>query len=273
MESAKIGGRAGFWDFSYSGGGRDTSHRNRKTQQDGTLYPWPGRPDQGSALLRKRSVSAERLKLPEFALSVFINCPFDDKYAGLLEAMLFCIVSFELEPRLANEELEAGQSRLDKILRLSHDSKYSIHDLSLSKANVVGEPFRMNMPFEYGLDFGFGRSGADRAGQKRFLVFEKERFDLKQALSDTAGQDVEFHKNEASLVIEKTRNFFRVQLDRALPGGAKLEIEYATFLGWMTEKKISEGHSESAAKRLPTRERLDEMRAWLASGKPDKFVI
>ncbi len=39
----------------------------------------------------------------------------------------------------------------------------------------------------------------------------------------------------------------------------------------MTEKKIYEGHSETDAVNLPTRERLDEMKVWIELGKPDKF--
>ena len=189
-----------------------------------------------------------------FDRSVFVNCPFDDRFAGLLEAMLFCLVSFELEPRLANERQEAGENRLEKILGMIRESKYSIHDLSLCKADKAGDLFRMNMPFEYGADFGCRYSSVERASEKRFLVFERDPYDLKRALSDTAGQDVEFHRNDVSMIIEKTRNFFRVELELVVAGAAKLELDYATFLGWMLEKKLSEGHSEAAALRLPTRD-------------------
>ena len=54
-----------------------------------------------------------------------------------------------------------------------------------------------------------------------------------------------------------------------IPGRARLLGEYATFQGWMTEKKIDEGHSEDEA-GAPTRERLDEMQNWLRLGKPAK---
>jgi len=40
----------------------------------------------------------------------------------------------------------------------------------------------------------------------------------------------------------------------------------------MTEKKIHEGHSEDEAMSLPTRERLDEMKIWIALGKPIAFI-
>jgi len=44
-----------------------------------------------------------------FETSVFVNCPFDDDYAPLLEAALFCTVSLGFVPYLANARLEAGE--------------------------------------------------------------------------------------------------------------------------------------------------------------------
>ena len=129
----------------------------------------------------------------------------------------------------------------------------------------------MNMPFEHGLDVGFRRSGDPRLAQKKFLIFERDRYDLKRALSDIAGQDVVHHGDDYETVMKHVRDFFRVEAGVDAPGPSRLIADYATFLGWMTEKKIHQGHSEREALDLPTRERLDEMRAWLAEGKPDMF--
>lgn len=207
-----------------------------------------------------------------FERNVFVNCPFDDNYAPLLEAAIFCVINFGFSPRLANERLEAGENRLDKIVGMIRASKYSIHDLSRCKALRMGEYFRMNMPFEFGIDLGFRRSGSGRSIEKKFLIFENEQYDLKRTLSDIAGQDVEFHRCKFELVIEKVRNFFRVEGNVAAPGPSRLISDYATFLGWMTEKKIHEGHSENEAKNLPTRERLDEMKNWIDMNKPAEFI-
>ena len=128
------------------------------------------------------------------------------------------------------------------------------------------------MPFEFGIDFGLRRSGLDRLNEKKFLIFEDEPYELKRALSDTAGQDVEFHRCDYELVIKKVRNFFRVEANVNAPGSSRLVSDYATFQGWMMEKKISEGHSEDDAIALPTRERLDEMNAWMRLGKPSTFA-
>jgi hypothetical protein len=208
----------------------------------------------------------------QFEHSVFINCPFDPDYASLLEAALFCVIYFGLTPRLANERLEAGETRLDKIIEMIRGSRYSIHDLSLCKAQQRNEIFRMNMPFEYGIDVGFRRSGLEPYNTKKFLIFENSQYDLKSALSDTAGQDVEFHQYNYELVIRKVRNFVRVEANINAPGPSRLISDYVTFQGWMTEKKLAEGHSEKDALALPTRERLDEMKIWIASGKPATFT-
>ena len=106
--------------------------------------------------------------------------------------------------------------------------------------------------------------------QKKFIIFENEQYDLKESLSDLAGTDVEYHKNDVQLVIKKLRNFLRVEVGCELPGATRLLGEYSTFLGWMTENKILEGHTEEEALELPTQERLDEMCNWVASGRPSE---
>ena len=206
-----------------------------------------------------------------FDRAVFVNCPFDDEYSSLLEAMVFCIVYFGLAPRLANERIETGENRLDKISEMIRSSKYSIHDLSRCKSRDVGEYYRMNMPFELGMDVGFRRSGIENLREKKFLIFEENQYDLKKAISDIAGQDVQYHNNDFETVIEKVRNFFRVEAEHAAPGPSRLISEYATFQGWMMEKKLYEGHSENEVLRLPTRERLDEMKCWKELDSPTIF--
>ncbi|WP_426235358.1 hypothetical protein [Pararhizobium sp. DWP1-1-3] len=208
---------------------------------------------------------------PDFDRNVFINCPFDAEFAALLQAAVFCVVYFGLTPRLASERLEAGENRLDKIVDLIQRSRYSIHDLSRCRAREAGEFLRMNMPFELGVDLGYRRSGAKGAHLKKFLIFEREPYDLKRTLSDIAGQDVDHHRDDYETVIKKVRDFFRVEANVDAPGPSKLVSDYATFQGWMTEKKIHEGHSEREAVNLPMQERVDEMKAWVRLGRPGEY--
>jgi hypothetical protein len=206
-----------------------------------------------------------------FERTVFINCPFDDEYAPLLEAAIFCIVYLDLTPRLANERLESGENRLDKIVEMIRSAQFSIHDLSRCRATTANDYFRMNMPFEYGIDVGFRRGGGTQLGRKKFLIFEQEPHELRQAMSDVSGQDVEFHKADYEIVIKRVRDFFRVEAGIEAPGSARLKAQYVTFQEWMTKKKLHEGHTERDALNLPTRERIDEMLAWVALGKPAVF--
>lgn len=203
--------------------------------------------------------------------SVFINCPFDEKFAPLLEAMIFCVVRAGLTPRLATERLEGGESRLDKIIELISACQYSIHDLSLAYSSKADEPFRMNMPFEFGLDLGRRRAPDPETNNKKFLIFERNLRELKPCLSDIDGFDIEHHKNDFSIVIEKVRNFLRIEANRNLPGPSKIQGDYITFQGWMTEKKIHEGHTEKEALRVPTQERLQEMKIWMNEGMPISY--
>jgi len=61
--------------------------------------------------------------------NVFINCPFDDKYFDLLQTLIFTICYYGFTPRISLESSDSGQLRLDKIIQLIKESRYSIHDL------------------------------------------------------------------------------------------------------------------------------------------------
>lgn len=97
-----------------------------------------------------------------FGSNVFVNCPFDDEYAPILQAILFCLVRFGLNPRIATERSDSGETRIEKILELVESSRFSIHDLSRCQAQATEEFYRLNMPFELGIDFGCRRFGGFR---------------------------------------------------------------------------------------------------------------
>ena len=67
--------------------------------------------------------------------------------------MLFTLVYLGLKPQMA-QTTDSGAVRIDRILKLIKESKYSIHDLSRIVASKAGEIARFNMPFELGLDIG-----------------------------------------------------------------------------------------------------------------------
>jgi len=129
----------------------------------------------------------------------------------------------------------------------------------------------MNMPFELGLDVGRRRAPDSQTNDKKFLIFESKQYELKRCLSDINGFDVVFHNDDFQLAFKNLRDFLVVEAGCPLPGPTALNNGYMLFLGWMTEKKIHEGHTEEEVLKLTTKERLNEMLEWVESDMPDKF--
>lgn len=144
-----------------------------------------------------------------FEKNVFVNCPFDPHYLPLLRSLLFTIIYLGLKPRIALEAMDAGQARLDKIVGLIADSKFGIHDLSRIEAAKAGDLFRLNMPFELGVDFGCRLYGRGPQKTKRFLILEAEPHRYRAALSDLSGSDVESHGNDPYRIFGVVRNWLK----------------------------------------------------------------
>jgi hypothetical protein len=57
---------------------------------------------------------------------VFINCPFDEDYDFLLRPMLFTLLYFGKNPRTALEDGRTDRLRLQKIMDIMKETRYSI---------------------------------------------------------------------------------------------------------------------------------------------------
>ena len=44
--------------------------------------------------------------------NVFVNCPFDEHFLPLLRPLIFTIIYLDLNPRIALERTDSGESRL-----------------------------------------------------------------------------------------------------------------------------------------------------------------
>ena len=139
--------------------------------------------------------------------AIFINCPFDNGYLPLLRALLFVARFYGLEIKIASSELDSKSNRLARIIALMKESKYSVHDLSKMRSVQEGEYYRMNMPFELGLDYGIG------GDEKVFLIFENEPYKLKIALSDINGWDVRPHLDKPETLVMEFRRWIVVNRD------------------------------------------------------------
>src|SRR3954453_12355166 len=131
-----------------------------------------------------------------FQKNVFVNCPFDVEYLPLLRPLLFTVIDLGFAPRIALESLDSGRPRIEKIISLVKESKFAIHDLSRLQAGKKGEFFRLNMPFELGIDVGCRLLTGDRWGGKSCLILETERHRYQAAISHLWSVDIAVHKDK-----------------------------------------------------------------------------
>lgn len=174
-----------------------------------------------------------------FENSVFINCPFDPEYKPLLNALLFTLIKFGFIPRIALESSDSGVLRITKILEMIKESKYSIHDLSRLQAKREDEYYRLNMPFELGIDFG-ARKFDKTLAEKRFLVLEASSYDYMKALSDFNGFDIKSHKNNQEDLISSIRSWLIDTANlRDLDAPMKIRIQFNEFNQMVFDKKFT----------------------------------
>ena len=198
------------------------------------------------------------LPLPDPALSVFINCPFDDEYEPFLDAIVFTAVCCGFQPRTADESLGADVSRMDRILHAVFTSKYSIHDLSRCKGEGEELLARFNMPLELGLALGYrfvstafsnhkfdvppGKKGATTSklakelealgNPHRWLVLVPESIRVPKYISDLAGYDLESYDGMVGSIIERVTAWL-MSREGAVPGMSPgpIKRDFSKFLG------------------------------------------
>ncbi len=164
--------------------------------------------------------------------NVFINCPFDDDYAPIFQALVFATFECGLRPRCSLEVYDAGEVRIEKIARIIGECRWGIHDISRTELNADGLP-RFNMPLELGLFLGARRFGNGPQKQKSCLVLDTHRYRYQQYISDIAGQDIQEHRRDATRAIKAVRDWLgasRAGLHRALPGAAAISKRFKRFL-------------------------------------------
>jgi hypothetical protein len=162
--------------------------------------------------------------------NVFINCPFDDKYAPLFQALVFAVHDAGFRSRCALELIDAGQVRLDKVIKIISECKYAIHDISRTELDDINHLPRFNMPLELGLDLGCRSFGAGKHKSKSSLILDTEPHRYQKFISDIAGQDIYAHSNSIEKIIPIVRNWLRAGSKRTnIPGGAKIYERYCLF--------------------------------------------
>lgn len=200
-----------------------------------------------------------------FDRNVFINCPFDESYLEILRPILFIIIDIGFEPRIALEEIDSGRPRIEKIISLIRESKYGIHDLSRIKADRRGEYFRLNMPFELGLDVGCRVFGRKPLREKKCLILEAEKYRYQAAISDLSNSDIAVHNNRPVDALAVVRNWLVSQSNLSVPGPTAL---WGRFIDFMTENYNylkSRGYSDQDITALHVSELIPQMKIWITA--------
>lgn len=198
-----------------------------------------------------------------FEENVFVNCPFDPGFYTVLRPLLFTIIYLGLNPRIATERLDSGEARITKIIELIRESKYAIHDLSKIKATKVGEYYRLNMPFELGIDVGCRLFKGGKWREKACLIMVAERYKYQAAISDLSNSDVVVHNNEAEEVVVEVRNWLSSCCGLRADGPSRIWDAFNEFMGDNYDKLMAQGFSKRDIERLHVSELMVHMREWV----------
>jgi hypothetical protein len=201
----------------------------------------------------------------EFERNVFINCPFDDEYYNsILRPLLFTIIYLGFNPRIASERSDSGELRINKICELISTSKYSIHDLSRIQAKKRNEFYRLNMPFELGIEYGCRQFGPDQLREKRCLILEKARYDYMRALSDLSGVDIKSHGNDPAKVVRAIHDWFVETIGlRNINSPTQIWYKFNDFALDFYNRRESEGFSDEDLNMMPVPQYIDFMKEWV----------
>jgi len=197
----------------------------------------------------------------DFNKNVFINCPFDDDFRQILIGIVFTVMYFGFKPRLSLERSDSAESRIDKIIELILESKFGIHDLSRIVSKEKGEHYRMNMPFELGIDYGCKKLKDGQWSTKKILILEKEKYRYHKAISDLSGSDIKHHNNEVIKVIQAVRDWFITEELSRGHSGNKVWNNFNEFGAYLYDEVVEkDGHASTEEVQIT--EVMYHMKEW-----------
>ena len=208
--------------------------------------------------LKKRKRAARKSRPNK---NVFINCPFDPKFKGIFDALVFAVLDMGYIPRCALESDDSGEIRFNKICAIIRESDYGIHDISYVRLDPATNLPRFNMALELGLYLGCRVFGGADHGNKNCLILDKEPYRYMRFVSDISGQDIHSHKNKPENAVHEVRDWI-VNLTRSrdkIPSGEFIWKRYGEFKRDLRKicAKIGKDHSQ-----LTFLEYVDVVRKW-----------
>ena len=166
--------------------------------------------------------------------NVFINCPFDDEYKHIFNAIVFAVYDCGFVARCSLEEDAVGEARLTNIVTIISRCRYAINDISRTELDERGLP-RFNMSLELGTFLGAQKFGNKAQQSKKFLILDKEQYRYQQFISDLAGYDIRSHGNDDEKASAIVRDWLVIASRRKL----------------IPDRKVIWGHYVEFQRRLP----------------------
>jgi hypothetical protein len=161
--------------------------------------------------------------------SVFINCPFDDDYKPIFDAIIFVVSYCGFELVSAQQYEDSSESRIDKIIKLIRNCQFGIHDISRTQLDENTKLPRFNMPFELGLFIGAKHYGNKKHQSKVCLILDAEEYRYQKFLSDLSGKDIKHHENQPETAIRCVRDWFQGHKEKIIPDGEYIIDHFAQF--------------------------------------------
>lgn len=202
-------------------------------------------------------------KMHNFEKSVFINCPIDADYRQMLLVIVFTVSHLGFIPRLSLERADSGESRIAKILKLIDLSKFGIHDISRIISAAPNEHYRMNMPFELGIDYGCQHLRENPWNTKKILILEKEKYRYQAALSDLSGSDIRHHSDEPLKLVRVVRDWFITEALGTGSSYSKIWYDFNDFNSELYDKLQELGHNEEDFDKVPIPEIMHYIEKWV----------
>jgi hypothetical protein len=145
-------------------------------------------------------------------MSVFINCPYDNEYQPIFDAVVFATVCCGFLPRCAIESGRTAVPRMDRITQAILSSKYSTHDLCRCRGEGDANLARFNMPIELGVSMAqrFGPNGNENHD---WLLLVPRGSEYVRFLSDLAGFDPEQHDGNTETIVPAVMSWLATRPD------------------------------------------------------------
>jgi hypothetical protein len=198
----------------------------------------------------------------QYEHGVFVNCPFDEAYRPLFEAVVFTLHDCGYVAHSALEVSDASQVRIEKIASLIADCRLGLHDISRTESDMATGLPRFNMPLELGLFLGAKRFGTGRQKQKNCLIMDLERYRYQKFISDIAGQDIVAHGGRPAQAIRIVRDWLSDAEPKSvkMPAGTLIGYRYQQFRAELPEMCTRNG---LLADELTFNEYVLQVEEWL----------